>query len=200
MSTRAGRGFVLVVIALGVAGCATGLEVGYPESDANRALLASVPSRRVEMRTVTDRRIDTARVAVDRDGKDVVTARPVGDILAEALAIELAKNGHVVGAPGEVVLAADVEDVWLDMVRGHGRTQYVGKIVFTLTALDGRTGEQVMARRYIGTSRRRVEKPSDDAAREVLNAALARSIRDVATDPAMVAAFSRATAAAAPAR
>ena len=200
MSARAGRGLVLVVMALGVAGCATGLEVRYPEADANRALLASVPSRQVEMRPVVDRRADTARVAVTREGKDVVTSRPVSDILAEALAVELAKNGHVVGAPGEVVLAADVEDIWLDMVRGHGRTQYVGKVVFTLTALDGRTGEQLIARRYIGVKRHRVDKPSDDAAREVLNAALARSMHDVATDPALVAAFSRATAAAAPAR
>jgi uncharacterized lipoprotein YajG len=200
MSARAGRGFMLIVMVLGVAGCATGLEVRYPEAEANRALLASVPSRRVEMRPVTDRRVDTARVAVARDGQDVVTSRPVSDILGEALAIELAKNGHVVGAPGEVVLAADVEDVWLDMVRGHGRTQYVGKIVFTLTGLDGRTGEQLLTRRYIGIKRHRVDKPSDDVAREVLNAALARSMRDLATDPALVAAFSRATAAAAPAR
>ena len=40
----------------------------------------------------------------------------------------------------------------------------------------------------------------DVAAREVLDAALARSMRDLATDPALVAAFARATAAAAPAR
>ena len=200
MSARAGRGFVLAVIALGVAGCATGLEVRYPEADANRALLASVPSRRVEMRPVTDRRADTARVGVDRDGKDVVTSRPVSDILGEALAIELAKNGHVVGAPGDVVLAADVEDVWLDLVRGHGRTQYVGKVAFTLTALDGRTGEPLVTRRYIGVKRQRVEKPSDDAARETLTAALGRSIHDLATDPALVAAFARATASAAPGR
>ena len=195
------RGVVLLLTALSVTGCvSTGLEIRYPEAEANPALLASVPTRRVEMRPVADRRVDTARIAVDREGKDVVTSRPVVDIVGEAIAIELGKNRHAVGAPGDVVLVTDVEDVWLDTVRGHGRTQYVGKVVFTLTALDGRTGEPLSARRYIGVKRHRVDKPSDDVARDVLNAALARSMRDLATDPALVAAFSRATAAAAPAR
>jgi len=51
---------------------------------------------------------------------------------------------------------------------------------------------------YIGIKRRQIDKPADDVAREVMDAALARSMRDLATDRALVAAFARATTAAAP--
>ncbi|HZF07010.1 MAG TPA: hypothetical protein VE932_21925 [Patescibacteria group bacterium] len=187
---------------LGVVGCArtVGLDVRYPEAAANRAMLASVGSRRVEIRSVTDRRIDTARIGSKPDnGKNVVTSRPVTDVVREALLVEIGKNGHaVVIERGDVVLAADVEEFWLDTVTGYGTTQYVGKVVFALTVIDGRSGDRLATRRYIGIKRRQVDKPADDVAREVMDAALARSMRDLATDRALVAAFARATTAAAP--
>jgi len=187
---------------LGVVGCArtVGLDVRYPEAAANRAMLASIGSRRVEIRSVTDRRIDTARIGSKPDnGKNVVTSRPVTDVVREALLVEIGKNGHaVVIERGDVVLAADVEEFWLDTVTGYGTTQYVGKVVFALTVIDGRSGDRLATRRYIGIKRRQVDKPADDVAREVMDAALARSMRDLATDRALVAAFARATTAAAP--
>ena len=187
---------------LGVVGCArtVGLDVRYPEAAANRAMLASVGSRRVEIRSVTDRRIDTARIGSKPDnGKNVVTSRPVTDVVREALLVEIGKNGHaVVIERGDVVLAADVEEFWLDTVTGYGTTQYVGKVVFALTVIDGRSGDSLATRRYIGIKRRQIDKPADDVAREVMDAALARSMRDLATDRALVAAFARATTAAAP--
>jgi anti-sigma factor RsiW len=192
---------LLSLAALLAAGCAGGgaLDVGYPEATANRALLASVGSRRVEIRPVADRRMDTARIAVLPDRGNVVTSRPVADIVRDALAVEIARNGHeLVTERGEVVLAADVEEFWLDAVTGYATTQYVGRVVIALGVLDGRSGERLAARRYVGIRRRVVDKPGDDAAREVMDAALARAIHDLATDRALVAAFARVTAGAPP--
>ena len=84
------------------------------------------------------------------------------------------------------------------MVRGYTTTQYVGKVVIAVAVRDGRTGDGILTRRYVGVRRRQVDTVSDDAAREVMDAALARSIRDLATDPALVTAFGRVTTAAAP--
>jgi uncharacterized lipoprotein YajG len=185
---------------LGVAGCArtARLDVRYPEAAANRAMLASVGSRRVEIRSVTDRRIDTARIGSrPGKGKDLVTSRPVTEVVREALVVEVRTNGHaVVAEPGDVVLAAEVEEFWLDTVAGYATTQYVGKVVIALAVLDGRSGDRLAARRYVGIKRRQVDKPADDVAREVMDAALARSMRDLATDRALVAALARATTAA----
>jgi len=200
---RAGALVVLLSLAALVSsGCArpSGLDVRYPEAGANRAMLASVERRRVEIKPVTDGRVDTTRIGSKPDkGGDLVTSRPVADIVHEALAVEIGKNGHaVVAERSDVILAADVEEFWLDMVRGYATTQYVGKVVIAVAVLDGRTGDGILTRRYVGVRRRQVDTVSDDAAREVMDAALARSIRDLATDPALVTAFGRVTTAAAP--
>jgi hypothetical protein len=104
----------------------------------------------------------------------------------------------VVTERGDVVLAIDVEDFWLDAVTGYTTTQYVGEVVIGLTVVDGRSGDRLAARRYIGIRRRQVDKPADDVAREVMDAALARAMRDLATDRALAAAFAGVTASATP--
>jgi hypothetical protein len=184
------------------AGCAhtSALDVRYPEAAANRAMLASVGSRRVEIRPVTDRRMDTARIGSKPDkGQNVVTSRPVTDVVREALAVEIGKNGHaIVTERGDVVLAIDVEEFWLDAVTAYTTTQYVGKVVIGLTVSDGDSGDRLVARRYVGIKRRLVDKPADDVAREVMDEALSRAMHDLATDRALVAAFARVTAAATP--
>ena len=48
-----------------LAGCASALDVRYPEGDARPALLASVAPRRVAIAPVVDRRLQQARVGDD---------------------------------------------------------------------------------------------------------------------------------------
>jgi Uncharacterized lipoprotein len=204
MIARDGTLLVCLAALLGLGGCAGagGLDVRYPESASNRALLATVTGRRVEIIPVTDSRIDVSRIGIQaakNENKDVVTLRPVTDVVHDALALELRKNGHVVVAErGDLVLAANVEDFWLDVVRGYATTQYVGKVVVGVVVRDGRTGDPLVSRRYIGIKRRQVDKTSDEAARAVMDAALARAVHDLATDHTLVAAFGGARAAATP--
>src|SRR5215467_2363893 len=157
---------------LGGAGCASvsTLDVAYPEASVNRAMLASVQSRRVEIRPVADRRMDVGRIGTrPADGKAVVTSRPVPDVVREALALEIGKNGHaLVTERGDVVLAADVDEFWLDAIAGYTTTQYVGRVVIALTLVDGPTGSPLATRRYVGIKRQQVDKPTDDAARAVM--------------------------------
>jgi uncharacterized lipoprotein YajG len=184
---RDAAGTIAGLVALTIlAGCASRtLDLGYPESGANRALLASVAARRVVVAAVTDRRADTSRIGSrPEDGKPIVTARPVADIVRDALVVELGTNGHqVVAAEGDVVIAADVEEFWLDAVGRSASTHYVGRVAVAVVVADGPTGDRLLTRRYVGLRRRTGEADSKEAWREVMDTALARTIRDVATDP-----------------
>jgi uncharacterized lipoprotein YajG len=185
-STRTRSAVALLVALLALGGCASGtLDIGYPDTAANRALLAGVAPRRVVVAPVTDRRVDTSRIgARPEDGKALVTSRPVPDIVRDALIVEVGKNGHtVVEAPGDVVLAADVEEFWLDALGHSASTQYVGRVAIAVVVADGRTGDRLLTRRYVGIRRHTGEADSEDAWREVMDTALARTIHDVATDP-----------------
>lgn len=179
-------------------GCSStkGLDVVYPPDTVNRALLASAKPRRVALGPVTDRRRDV-RVGVEPESKkDIVTRKPVGDIVRDALATELAANGHTV-APDrtDVALAADVEDFRLDVTPGSSNAQWVGKVVIALSVSDGQSGLRLLDRRYVGIHRRQAELESPTAAREVMTLALTRAMHDLATDPDLARAFARATTA-----
>jgi hypothetical protein len=175
---------LLALAALG--GCARRtLDIGYPEAAANPALLASVAPRRVVVAPVTDRRFDKSRIgSKPGDGKPIVTSRPVPDIVHDALVVELNRNGHeVVAGPGDLAIVADVEEFWLDAVGRSATTQYVGRVAIAVVIADGRTGDRVVGRRFVGIRRRIADADSRDAWREVLDTALARAIHDLATDP-----------------
>jgi hypothetical protein len=192
-------GLFLMLLLPTISGCGSaGLDVQYPEARVNRTVLASTPPRRVEIRPVVDRRVDTARIGVKPNNKgDIVTSRPVADLVREALVLELSKNGHSVASNGQdVILDASIEDFRLDEVAGYASTRYVGRVVIALNIVDGRSGEILLTRRYVGIKRRQIEKASDDARRETIDAALARTMHDLATDPALMKALASARTAA----
>ena len=182
----------LLAVLIVAAGCASarGLEVGYPAAGVNRALLASAAPRRVALGPVTDRRQET-RLGVDpQTRKDIVTRRPVTEIVGEALTLELGANGLTVAADRpDVVLAADVEEFRLDVIAGRGGGQYVGKVALALHVSYGPTGQRLFDRRYVGVTRRQTEVDPMLAAREAMDTALARAMRDLATDPELARAI-----------
>ncbi len=179
-------------------GCAStkGLDVVYPPDGINRALLASAKPRRVALGPVTDRRRD-GRVGVEPESKkDIVTRRPVSEIVRDALALELGANGHTVTSErAAVVLAVDVEDFRLDVTPGYSSAQWVGKVVIALSVTDGQSGLRLLDRRYVGIDRRQAELESETAARDVMTTALTRAMRDLATDRDLARAFARAVTA-----
>jgi hypothetical protein len=164
------------------------LDVGYP-AVTNPPMVARVQARRVAIRPVTDRRGDTTRIgAASKKGHDVVTRRPVPDIVRDALVVEMMKAGYsVVPERWDMAVAAEVEEFWLDVVSGYRASQYVGRVVIALTMVDGQTGEQLLARRYVGISRREAEEGPEGAGRYVMDTALARAMHDLATDPTILA-------------
>jgi hypothetical protein len=184
---------VIALLALATACASRTVDVSYPETEVKKALLGSVAPRRMVVAPVTDRRGDKERIgASPEDRKPIVTARPVSEIVRDALVREVEKNGHqVVAGPGDLVLAADVEEFWLDAVGRSATTQYVGRVAIAVAVADGHTGDRLWSRRYVGIRRQTAAADSKTAWREVMDAALARMIHDVATDPDLALSVAR---------
>ena len=94
-------------------------------------------------------------------------------------------------AERDVIVAMTVDEFWIDIAHGYSKAQCVGRVSIALVVTDGQTGGVLFTRRYIGTRRQEVDKVSNDAVRAILGAALARTMRSIATDPALVAVFER---------
>ena len=193
MTARGMRSLALALATLSlVSGCAS-VDVEYPEAAASPAMLSSVAPRRVAVGPVGDRRVDKTRVgAKPKNGKAITTGRPVTDIVRDALGVEVAKNGHaVVAETPELVMAADVEEFWLDAVGTGAQRLYVGRVAIAVMVSDPGTGTRLFTRRYVGVRRQPGEEDSKTVWRDVMDAALARTVHDVVTDPDLVAAFAR---------
>ena len=193
MTHRLRRVSVVLLVVL-VAGCSASstLDVGYPADGARRAMLSSVPPLRIEIPPLVDRRVDAQRIGAVDNGKSITTSRPVVDIVREALVTELGKNGHVVVEAGQdAILAGEVDEFWLDIVPGYPEIHYVGRVALGLVVMNPRTGERVVTRHYVGIRRQQADPDSSEVRRVVMDTALARTIRDLATDRALVAALSR---------
>jgi hypothetical protein len=183
----------VLLIAGGCGASSNALDVGYPAAGVNRAMLGSIAPLRIGISAIVDRRADVLRIgSAPKGGKDIVTSRPVPGIVHDALATEIGKNGHaVVIADTDAILVAEVDEFWLDIVPGYPDTHYVGKVAIALAVVNGRTGERLLARRYIGIRRQQAGPESPDARREVMDTALARTMRDLATDRELVTTLSR---------
>lgn len=196
MRLRSARSLGVSLLAASLlSGCGwfTALDVRYHETAVNPAMLAAVAPRQVVVAPIADRRVDKARIGIKpKNGDAILTRRSVTDIVREALVVEMAKNGHaVVPEAGDVVLAGDVEEFWLDVVGRNSTTLYVGRVAIALVVADGRTGTRLLTRRYAGVKRREGEADSRAVEREVMDSALARTLHDLATDPELVATLAR---------
>jgi uncharacterized lipoprotein YajG len=197
MMTR--RSVLLVgVTAAMLGGCAfttSTLNVRYEEARAARGPLSSVEPRRVEIVSVVDKRPDTARIGYKRNGfnqqtADILSGRPVSEVIRDALIVELKKNGHLF-EPSErdLRLAVDVTDFWFDLRVGMWTIEYLGTAGIALTVNDGRNGATLLSQRYQSSHREERAAGYEGTWEAVMNAALERMMRDVATDPRLVEAF-----------
>ena len=190
--TRRAVAVVLAAVAAlsSLGGCTSALDVRYPDAWAHPGLLASVAPRRVTVGPIADRRMDQRRIGAEpKNGDAITTTRAVADTVQEALVVELTKNGHtVVAGDGDIRLVADVEDFWLDTAGRDGLTHYVARVALALAVRDERTGATLFTRRYAGIKRRSAAPDAREAWREMMDTALARTLRDIATDAEFVAA------------
>lgn len=189
---------LLAVTLLG-SGCAftdATLKVRYDEALAVRGPLANVEPLRVEIVPFGDRRPEIDKIGWKQNAYGMKTAKifsakPVPEVVRDALALELAKNGHRLEANPQVKLTGDVTEFWFDSNIGIFTIEFVGTVGITLNVVDGKTGEVVYSRAYQGNYNEKSMGGLGGTWERVLNTALERMIHQVVTDVRLVQALKR---------
>jgi hypothetical protein len=148
----------LLAVALLPSGCAftdATLKVRYDEALAVRGPLSSVEPRRVLIVPLADKRPEIDKIGWKKNGYGMKTAKifsakPVPEVVREALALELAKNGHRLASDPQVKLTGDVTEFWFDYQVGMFTIEFVGTVGMTLNVVDGQTGEAMYSGAYQG--------------------------------------------------
>lgn len=181
----------LVVVLAALGGCAftqATLNVGYTEAMASRGPLSSIAPRRIDVGAFADRRPETNKIGYKRNGfgqktADIVTTKPVPDIVKEALTAELKKNGHdVTTAERDLVLSGDITTFWFELQVNFATIEFFGTSAITLNVVDGRTGTTLLTRNYQGHYTEKSMGGLDATWERVMNEALQRMVREVSTD------------------
>jgi len=194
----------LAVAVLAVTGCAftkSTLDLGLEPTNTARGPLSVIPPATFAVAMLVDKRPDTDRIGYKRNGfgsrtADIVAARPVPAIVRDALAAELSANGHRVDDAGDVVVAGDVTTFWFDTVVNFGSLEFSGLVAANLTFVDTKTGRTLVTRIYQGHYAEKTMMGGFEGTwQRIMNTALERMVREVATDPRLLAALRTRTAA-----
>jgi len=193
------RTTTLFAVALLASGCAftdATLKVRYDEALAARGPLSSVEPRRVEITPFADKRPEIDKIGWKKNSYGMKTAtifseKPVPEVVRDALALELAKNGHLLEPDPQVKLTGDVTEFWFHSNIGFFTIEFVGTVGITLNVVDGKTGEVVYFRAYQGNYNEKSLGGLEGTWERVLNTALERMMHQVVTDVRLVQALKR---------
>jgi uncharacterized lipoprotein len=188
----------LLATAMLVTGCAfstSKLDIAYSANQAGP--LATVAPREVSVGPFADKRPDVARIGYKKNGfgqktADIVPARPVAEIVRDAIAAELAKNGHRAAAatPPALSISGEVTEFWFDLSIGAFTIEYTGRVGATVNIQDP-SGGPALTKRYQGVQVEKRMGGYEGAWTEVMNTALSKMVREISTDPELADALAR---------
>lgn len=137
------RILALAAIATLAQGCAltdAALEVDPAALEYSTGPLSEANSTAILVEAIDDARDDTMRVGYKKNGfgqnmGDIATARPVTELIQEALAKGLEKNGHTI-AGGDVQVTGVLNRFWVDFDVNFSNIEILGNVDADFTFSD----------------------------------------------------------------
>lgn len=181
-----------------LAGCAftpATLKVGYDEGRASRGPLATVQPLYVEVGEFVDKRPETDKIGYKRNGfgqktANISSAKPVPEIVREALAVEFARNGHLkAAARKDILLSGEVTTFWFDSQVNFWTVEFMGTVGITMNVVDGKSGTVLLTRTYQGHYNEKSGGGLTGTWERVMNSALERMMQEIGTDAKLLQAL-----------
>jgi len=183
-----------------LSGCAftqAKLNVGYDEAKASKGPLSAVRPLRVAVGEFKDIRPEQDKIGYKRNGfgvktANIVTTKPVPEIIREAFVAELSKNGHGIATDKkDIALSGEITTFWFDYQMNFWTIEFMGTVAVNLTLTDGKTGSALFSRQYQGHYNEKSMGGWTGTWQQVMNTAVERMMEEVSTDPKLLEAFKR---------
>src|SRR5580692_8962239 len=103
----------MVVLAQGCAFTTARLNVAARPATDLKGPLSQLPATKFDLQALADERSDKARIGWKKNGygsntADILTTRPVTEIVAEAIRAGLQQNGQSVSVPGDITISGSL--------------------------------------------------------------------------------------------
>lgn len=189
---------VAVILGVMASGCAlttSNLNIAYDPAKAHPGPLSTVKPLSLEVKDLKDARPEKDKIGYKRNlyGQKlghILAAKPVPEIVGEAIVTEFQKNGHVLNTVDpDLVISGEVTAFWFDAQVGFATVQFIGTVNASLTFTNRATNETLLTNSYQGYYDEESLGGLEGTWEHVMSTALERMVNQMSTDPKLIQAL-----------
>jgi uncharacterized lipoprotein YajG len=182
---------IVCFLATGCAFTKANLDIGYDPAKAERGPLSSVETLKISISELKDSRTDKEVIGhkvngIGMETADIVTKKPVPEIMRSALMTMFEKNGHLLKeANGQVTLDGEIKEFWLELQMNMMTVEFLGTMTLNLNVKDSNRNV-LYAHEYQGHYDEKKAAGYVKSWENVMNITLQKLMYQIATDQELV--------------
>lgn len=190
---------ILLAAILLIQGCAfttARLNVAARPNAEFKGPLSQVAATKFDVQALTDARADKARIGWKKNGygsntADILSTRPVPELVVEAIRAGLQQNGHTVAVPGDITVTGSVTRFWFEVKPNFWSVEFTGNVECDLQFTKAGTAQEVYKSRYSGTYTKKTGGGLEATWTEVMDASLEKLVEDIVFDANLIEALNK---------
>jgi hypothetical protein len=188
---------VLLLAVVLIQGCAfttARLNIAARPNTDFKGPLSQVAPTKFDVQALTDTRSDKQRIGWKKNGygsntADILSTRPVTDLVAEAIRAGLQQNGHAVALPADITISGTVTRFWFEVKPNFWTIEFTGNVECDLQFVRSGANKEVYKSRYSGTYTRKTGGGLEATWTEVMDASLEKLVEDIVFDANLIEAL-----------
>ena len=158
--------------------------------------LSQVAPTKFDVQALADERTDKARIGWKKNGygsntADILSTRPVIELVAEGIRAGLQQNGHSIGSPGDITISGSVTRFWFEVKPNFWTIEFTGNVECDLKFVRTGTTQEVYKSRYSGTYTKKTGGGLEATWTEVMDASLEKLVEDIVFDANLIEALNK---------
>jgi Uncharacterized lipoprotein len=190
--------WLLAVVVL-VQGCAfttARLNIAARPDTNFKGPMSQVAPMKFDIKPLEDARSDKARIGWKRNGfgqntADILSTRPVTELVAEGIRAGLKQNGQSAGIPSDINISGSVTRFWFEVKPNFWTIEFNGNVECDLEFVSNRTNAVIYKSRYSGTYTKKTGGGLEATWTEVMDASIEKLVEDIVFDANLIEALNK---------
>jgi hypothetical protein len=190
---------ILLLALVLIQGCAfttARLNLAMPPNANLKGPLSELAPKKFEVQALADERSDKVRIGWKKNGygkntADILSTRPVTDLVAEAIRTGLKQNGQPIVIPSDIVISGSVTRFWFEAKPNFFTVEFTGNVECDLRFVKAGTTQEIYRSRYSGTYSRKTGGGLEATWTEVMDASLEKLVEDIVFDANLIASLNK---------
>jgi len=186
----------VVVLVQGCAFTTARLNIAARPDTNFKGPMSQVAPMKFDIKPLEDARSDKARIGWKRNGfgqntADILSTRPVTELVAEGIRAGLKQNGQGAGIPSDINISGSVTRFWFEVKPNFWTIEFNGNVECDLEFFSNRTNSVIYKSRYSGTYTKKTGGGLEATWTEVMDASIEKLVEDIVFDANLIEALNK---------